>query len=425
MKVFVSYSETDIGKGYVSRFCTLLEDELRRTSGKSTVDLFFDGILKPGDVWPKTLEEKLNKADIFVPLFSTSFFQSEYCGREILLFKNRLQVGSSHCPIYPVLWSPLSSKNAQNESIIPKADDPILDNLQHHPNSQFSAGQFSMQSAKQMGLFYFLKNEANSIFSPILNEYLRVYVEKIVSDSASSIELEEVTTSLDELVSPYIKPEPPGPDGYPPPFTDASPRINIVVIAAKPDEVTANDNITPDAYRENGGEDWQPFWPDKKHLGRHFQTYVGNNNSNAYTQLKSFTNVKAILKMAEIESQGRRPFFIVIDPVTAQMPSYRDQIKELSQTVLPFCAILSPGTACAKDPSLLANLNNLLTNREAIDDPIFKTYFADTPADLESVVNRTYELIASKFRKRNAATGQALSTPFASGTRPTLSATTS
>jgi TIR domain len=423
MKVFVSYSENEFGKQYVAQFCELLKNNLEQAVGKGMVEILFDGKLGQGDNWRAVLEDYLRECNVYVPLYATNYFKSDMCGKELAFFRSRIPEGLDTQPIFPVLWSPLINKTVYGDSVIPIANDPLIDNLQYHPNEQFSIGQLSLVDIKQKGLCYYLKNSANSEIKPLIDEYLRLLIERIAIINNLGQALNIQAGKLDDFqpifcacgVCPKCKAGGLAPDNSP-----DIPRINIVVMAAKPTEVTPTDYSVPEAYRENGGDDWRPFWPEKWHLGKHFQQYVGNNNPDAYTTVLPFSNVKSLIEMAENEAKWKRPFFFVVDPATAQLPQYALQLEEFSKANLPYCAILAPGTASSVETNLISNLQQILAEREVNDDPIFKTYFANTPDELELVVNKTYELISSKFRKRFSGNGGRLVSPFQNGTRPSL-----
>src|SRR5262245_48908922 len=74
---------------------------------------FFDreGI-QTGDRWDSTLAEALQTSRVFLPVYSTGYFKSEYCGKEFRVFHDRIreyertnQLQQGDAPlIIPVLW---------------------------------------------------------------------------------------------------------------------------------------------------------------------------------------------------------------------------------------------------------------------------------------------------------------------------------
>ncbi|MFC8512126.1 TIR-like protein FxsC [Streptomyces sp. NPDC057257] len=71
---------------------------------------FMDREMRPGDGWPQKLSENLASCRVFVPLFSSRYFTSEMCGRELFAFNERIrQAKDGGAPealaIVPALWT--------------------------------------------------------------------------------------------------------------------------------------------------------------------------------------------------------------------------------------------------------------------------------------------------------------------------------
>jgi hypothetical protein len=103
MKVFVSYTRTRNRFGFVSEFVAHLENELQMRNSKATV--FFDtNDIIPGDLFSQKLVAELKATDVFMPLISPSWFESEWCKKEFWTFYKEKQLIGKTPQIIPVLW---------------------------------------------------------------------------------------------------------------------------------------------------------------------------------------------------------------------------------------------------------------------------------------------------------------------------------
>lgn len=108
----LSYAREDAEDGYLPRFYDELVETIRpkrsRREGQPEAIGFLDreGI-GVGDAWPSKLSEALRTSRVFVPIYSPSYFASEFCGKEWAVFERRLTELKPRPPlIMPVLWMP-------------------------------------------------------------------------------------------------------------------------------------------------------------------------------------------------------------------------------------------------------------------------------------------------------------------------------
>src|SRR5918995_6654926 len=88
---FFSYAHTDDTE-FLRKFYTDLNREVRQLVGVKNEEVsFFDrNSISHGSSWDSALETGLKTCRVFVPLYSSSYFDSPYCGKEFAAFRERL-----------------------------------------------------------------------------------------------------------------------------------------------------------------------------------------------------------------------------------------------------------------------------------------------------------------------------------------------
>jgi len=107
--VFMSYAQLDRNR-HLEKFVDEFREQLRASTGgaDATALAFFDRDLKAGDPWSAEILAAVNAADVLLCLMSPTYFNREWCGRELETFLRR----QSHLPpaaaharfIFPVWW---------------------------------------------------------------------------------------------------------------------------------------------------------------------------------------------------------------------------------------------------------------------------------------------------------------------------------
>jgi hypothetical protein len=107
VEIFISHRTDDNGCGNVNRFKEDLEDQLRREGLHDPHAFLSITDLASGVVWKAELRDRLNAAQVFLPLLSPGYFMSDVCSKEWNFFERRM---SGHAfakgLVQPVLWSP-------------------------------------------------------------------------------------------------------------------------------------------------------------------------------------------------------------------------------------------------------------------------------------------------------------------------------
>jgi hypothetical protein len=111
---FISYTH-DLGEDdqHVDRFYRNLNHDVLMFAGSRAESAgFCDATLQLGQRWSRTLVENLSTAQVFIPILSPQYFQSDACGKEWAIFASRLghseRLDSEHSSIIPLLWIPMA-----------------------------------------------------------------------------------------------------------------------------------------------------------------------------------------------------------------------------------------------------------------------------------------------------------------------------
>lgn len=103
MKIFLSYTRSKDLFGKISSFRDRLEAEISLRSPGAVV--FQDKQhLSEGGHFPEVLSAELQGADVFVPIISPAWFQSDWCRREFSIFTSDALDNLRLHKIIPVLW---------------------------------------------------------------------------------------------------------------------------------------------------------------------------------------------------------------------------------------------------------------------------------------------------------------------------------
>jgi TIR domain len=178
---FLSYScADDKEKDCVAEFFDALLAEVRRKGGLRSLKPgeigFRDGSdLDVGVEWEPTLAQNLQTTRILVCLYSPTYFESEYCGRELDIFLSRLRNYENEAEplrgprrILPVLW--------ENPTTLPNPIPDVAARIQNR------AKEFGEEYAKE-GLFFLQKTGQTSEYKKFIDRF----AEKIVFEARQGV----------------------------------------------------------------------------------------------------------------------------------------------------------------------------------------------------------------------------------------------
>jgi formylglycine-generating enzyme required for sulfatase activity len=106
---FWSYTSSDDerSRGRLSQLRKLLADELQQKIGRlPEVQIFQDvAAIPPGRDWERQIKEALTASSFFIPIVTPGFLQSEWCSREVLLFREQATMRGRDDLIFPLHYN--------------------------------------------------------------------------------------------------------------------------------------------------------------------------------------------------------------------------------------------------------------------------------------------------------------------------------
>ena len=118
MSFFFSYASLDLNgqDNRLMEFYNRLRGRVQSLTGHPGEDFAAFRSLRPGEEWKPELIDALQTRQSMVCIYSPSYFESAYCGKEMMVFLERRRhfkrahSGSSANSIIPVYWQPCSQE---------------------------------------------------------------------------------------------------------------------------------------------------------------------------------------------------------------------------------------------------------------------------------------------------------------------------
>ena len=212
---FLSYAKTDLNE-YLAKFYVDLSAEIRHQLGLSADAIgFFDSVMAAsGEQWPELADYAIKRSKVFVPVYSSSYFHTETCGKEFQYFTERLNTHSRirsgfegpASKILPVIWLPPKPPIWKAAYELEYSDDAV-------PKIYSDEGLYSMMKSGKYASDYskFIARFAQSVIRAVqvndnLPEPSSFYSLKDVPNAFSDIRsLEIVMKGWNGLLQRYQK----------------------------------------------------------------------------------------------------------------------------------------------------------------------------------------------------------------------------
>lgn len=249
---FLSYTRAN-NDVYLLKFFNDLSEEVRTLRGYAVgtaVGFFDQREIELGEEWDPTIVAALNSSKVLLSIASPAYFKSDYCGKEVALFSQRLPAvrpAQGHAPVIKSLvWAPFKT-----------ADVPPPLRAR-----QFTIGDVhALHNTK--GFRHLIKQLAD--YQTTYNDLVFQLAQDIVQTAdAHQMPPLAAPSSLGGVASLW------GGDweAQNPGAVDPN-RVHFIYVAAHPQRF--GNARAQDPYLDIGGADWKPFFPDRTRIHRFMQ----------------------------------------------------------------------------------------------------------------------------------------------------------
>lgn len=328
---FLSHARRDaLGEEYVPKF---FNDLARRVgalaafgSGVANEQIGFAdfGDLEPGDQWPDHLSAALQSSRTMVCLYSPAYFASDYCGRELQVFLDRVAAGPGTGArdtvpplILPVLW--------EGAERLPPSLPPEVARI------HYASGSYG-DEYERGGVRWLISLDANR---DAYATFLERFAERVVEQAqAASMTGNAAVPPLDRVESAFTVRVAPGTEP-----SEFGPGTAVFVFVAAADGQARQVRNNVGAYGPTGGRDWRPWFPDaQRAVGVVAQSAASLENL-FYETLPVDATLVDRLRSAEA---AHAIVIIIVDPWSIQLDSYEPHMRAFDQNSFVNCGLLIP-----------------------------------------------------------------------------------
>jgi FxsC-like protein len=374
---FLSYARLDDQRDKVQEFWRDLHQRVQEKTGISGDISYFDRDSNElGSQWANRIEEGLRTSKVFVLLISPSYLASEYCGKELTIFRRRVDAYVQGLPkgsrapalILPLMWTRPLGK-------LP----PFLAELQYdHADLPQSYRDEELSVLKENGRY---KDDYRDVITHVA-ERIAVAMTEIPMPPAATVQ--SLASVPSAIHADRARSETPaGPNNACFVFVAATPaeleQLKRDEEQGKPNAVPAGPRLAirsdSAAYGTNGGWWWRPFQPPDTEYsaGRIAQDVSGRLNLR-YQEVE--VNAGLIERVRKAAAQNN-VIAVVVDACTLEHPMYREYMQQLDAWATAQYSVIVPwnrsdDTMTRFSDRLEALLKTAFPARTAFNNP---TYF--------------------------------------------------
>ena len=312
---FFSYARLD-RDDYLKKFFEDLKAEVRTQSGELNPDAvgFLDvEDIEPGAQWPEKLEAALQSSRAFVSIYSPTYFQKEYCGKEWQVFRSRQkkysdEKGQEPPLILPVLWVP--------ENKLPATLPHAVSDIQYK-HDDFGA-EYVKQGLKQLIKLKKYEDDYFNFVSTLAGKLVDAAKMYQIPPLDNLLPLGEVSSAFHSATGvPEASATPSGPE--------SGPRyVQFIYVAENRDRMAKLRNEL-DSYGTEGGKDWQPYRPNVNEVIGILAQDVATDEKLYYEEVKLTDDLINTLKKSE---DDKKLVVIVVDTWTLRLDQYKKIMRE-------------------------------------------------------------------------------------------------
>lgn len=323
---FFSYARDDRDP-YLKKLYDELVDSVRVNVGGSREEVgFLDTVdTKPGEEWPAVLAAALQTTRVFVPVYTPSYFVSEYCGREWQVIEERRKAAGGRPPvILPVLWVPA-------DMLPGNLPDAVLDlQYSHEQLGEIYVREGLRQLMRQRRYL----DARRQIIDGLAERIVEIAREHPLPPLPAPPSIQQVPSAFQP---PPGAPSPPAPAG---PGTLGPRYVQFIFVAGRRNEFELQRLRTKlEYYGGEGGPDWQPYLPDLAEEIAFLANRVAISEKLRYEMVPLDANLIQRLDEAE---RDNKVVAIIVDTWTLRLEQYHRFMREYDRRSYQNCVVLIP-----------------------------------------------------------------------------------
>lgn len=374
---FMSYARADdqIADEELIRklFDNLKAEVAARVTDQSPPIAYLDQAnLQPGDPWPHDIANALADSRTFLPVMTARYFTRPYCGKEWMIFEDRLKKldGAEPPPlILPILWiRPEEGPLPEYATDIQATFDPMIVREPERRDLDDYAKYGLHHVAKRKETTH--KNAYQTILEQLAIRIIRVATKHPLPSlpSAALPTVKDATNRFEAIQQ--------APQG----ITPASGRANFAIVAANQTKMGGVRAEPHKYYGPTSEVEWMPYAPNESEpIGLIAQT-VATEKRLIANWMPVGPGLVQLLEQAETDNSVA---VMIVDPWVAQHPDYRAILQQFDKFQFRNCVVMipwnkfDPTTQAARD-TLLGDLRKALSrNFEGRKETYFRPEIED------------------------------------------------
>ena len=382
---FLSYARDD-DSGYMRKFFSELNEAVRARRGKrgnESCGFFDQSRIELGADWGESISSALQTSRTLICAYSPTYFRSEYCGKEVSVFLERVKLHiklqaaeakEATLPVIkPILWEERKYISAPSSmQHIQYSIGPI-----DAPQNVIGIRQLRHIGKHRDRYRGFIETLAGDIVSSADRYPLPPlpYRPSLQSNTASFGGIDDSISLGNSLQNT----ERSGPK-----------YVDFYFVAASPSELNHGNVLKLEAYLEEGGPDWKPYFPAcTQPIGALAQNVAGENGLSFLSSPMAFT--ERLTDAVRVAEQKGRIVLIFLDPWSLSISKYADAILDLDRQNYFNCCILVPCyNAGAESNEYQINVGNKLSSylphRTAFPNTLYFRSLITSEEQLKAVI---------------------------------------
>src|ERR1051326_5467792 len=330
---FFSYARDDgVSDFRLSKFFESLREEVRARTGLKPQEIAFRDTtnIDIGDEWSDEIKAGLQTSKVFVCLTSPTYINSDYCGREFLVFARRVNLYRETHPrepmpnaILPVVWVPLKTRAPE-----------VLKSRQM--DEQGVPPEYRTE-----GLRYLMRLKGKR---DKYEAFLAHFADRLVEAAQTTLPPLRSFPSLNDVSSAFkTQLEPrgaaPPPTGAPLVEFSAGPySTRFVFVVARPDELEGA-RMNLGGYHDQGGWFWRPFLPTENDAVGLIAQQVVSEMGGRFNELAFDADI--VDRIAQAEKRNEL-IVVVVDAWTINVERYAALLRRYDQNSPQNSAVVVP-----------------------------------------------------------------------------------